>query len=182
MKKTILSLLFVVLSAYTMFGAISSVQDSVAAKTNSAIAEIRDITPVPSAHGDHYHAQIDVDNEVPNIAYVIPIAFFVFVLVIIGLSQYYGHKRTRMQTDLYMEYLKQGKEIPEKLMVRQKDVSSNLKRGIILMSVGLGVCIFLFAQNTNGTEWTMGVIPFLIGVGYLIVYRLSKNSEAKAND
>ena len=177
MKKTILSILFLVLSACSIFEAANTQPDSsVATKTNASMEEREALPAAPVEH----HQHIDVDAEIPNIAYVMPIAFFLFVLMIIGTSQYFNHKKTRLQTELYMEYLKQGKDIPEQLMVRQKDVSSNLKRGIILMSVGLGVCVFLYSQNIHGNEWTMGAIPFFIGVGYLVVYLLSRKSEQKA--
>ncbi len=185
MKKTILSLLFIVLAFSAAFAMTGTVQDTALAKANGTLSDMHEaIPPIPPLppNGDGHHSHYNVNDEVPTIAFVIPIAFFIFVLMIIGISQYYGHRKARMQTDLYLEYLKQGKEIPDKLMVRQKDGSSNLKRGVILISVGVGVCIFLFADSPGSTDWTLGIIPLLIGVGYLIVYKLSKGSEAKVND
>jgi hypothetical protein len=182
MKKTILSLLFIVLGVCTVFGMPGTVYDTATAKTNSVLSEMHE--PIPPPHGEGHYSEhhMNVNDEIPTIAFVIPIAFFLFVLMIIGISQYFGHKKARLQTELYMEFLKQGKEIPDKLMIRQKDISSNLKRGVILISVGVGVCIFLFADAPGGTDWTLGIIPLLIGVGYLVVYKLSKGSEAKVND
>lgn len=185
MKKTILSLLLVMLGVCAVFGMTGTVHDTAMAKANSTLSEMHEpIPPIPPLppNSDGHHSHYNVNDEVPTIAFVIPIAFFLFVLMIIGISQYYGHKKARMQTELYMEYLKQGKEVPDKLIVRQKDGSSNLKRGVILISVGVGVCIFLFADAPGSTDWTLGIIPLLIGVGYLVVYKLSKGSEAKAND
>jgi hypothetical protein len=39
--------------------------------------------------------------------------------------------------------------------------------------VGLGVMIFFGAVNDwEGGAWSLGLIPFLIGLGYLLVWKL----------
>ncbi|MGH7935488.1 MAG: hypothetical protein ACREF8_00580, partial [Chthoniobacterales bacterium] len=42
-----------------------------------------------------------------------------------------------------------------------------------LALVGLGLMIFFGACNDwEGGAWSLGIIPFLIGVGYIIFWRL----------
>ena len=48
---------------------------------------------------------------------------------------------------------------------------SDLRRGIILSTSGLGLAIFLGALGSSGA-WSAGVTLSLIGVGHLIVWRL----------
>jgi len=41
------------------------------------------------------------------------------------------------------------------------------------MMVGLGIMIFFAAVNDwEGGAWSLGIIPFLVGVGYLLVWKL----------
>jgi len=44
---------------------------------------------------------------------------------------------------------------------------SDMRRGVVLVMVGLGIMLFLGAVNNweNGA-WALGIIPFLVGAGY----------------
>lgn len=173
MKKIVFLLILTAL-AYTIKATSLTVADSNVVKNEVPLP------PPPPA--DHHYTQVDVNNEVPNIAYVMPIAFFVFVLLIVGFIQYFNYKRSKDRMHLYLKYLEHGKEVPVNLLVQPRDVSSNLKRGIILIAVGLGVTIFFFAESPAGTEWTIGIIPFLIGLGYLLVYKISSKTPTPPNE
>jgi hypothetical protein len=177
MKKTLLSLMLLVFSICSMYGALNVVQDTLSKKQDSVLAKTIPPVPLPPHDNQQYH--YNVNDEVPHAAYIIPIAFFLFVIGIIAISQSFAHKRNKLRTELYIKFLEQGKEIPENLIVQQKTAPSNLKRGIILISIGLGVSIFLFADSPGSTDWTLGIIPLLIGAGYLVVYKLSGKTEAK---
>jgi hypothetical protein len=179
MRKTILSLMFIVLGFCTVFGALNGTKDTILSKQDS-LASIEPVPPLPPG-GHHAHEHYNVNDEVPHVAYVIPIAFFIFVILIIIISQNFAYKRNKLRTELYVKFLEQGKEIPENLIVQQKPAPSNLKRGIILIAIGVGVSIFLFADSPGSTDWTLGIIPLLIGVGYLVVFKLSGKPEVKNN-
>jgi hypothetical protein len=48
-----------------------------------------------------------------------------------------------------------------------------MRRGVVLLMVGFGLMIFFGAVNDwEGGSWSLGVIPFLIGLGYLLVWKL----------
>ena len=71
--------------------------------------------------------------------------------------------------------VEKGQPVPEALLnppppIRQR---SDLRRGVVLLMVGLGLTVFFGAVNDweNGV-WSLGIIPFLIGAGYLLVWRL----------
>jgi hypothetical protein len=53
-----------------------------------------------------------------------------------------------------------------------------MRRGVVLIMVGIGVMIFFGAVNDwDGGAWALGIIPFLIGVGHLIVWKLEGPKE-----
>jgi hypothetical protein len=72
--------------------------------------------------------------------------------------------------------VEKGQPVPTELLaphtraVRQR---SDVRRGVIWTMIGLGAMIFFGAVNDwEGGVWSLGLIPFLIGVGYLMVWKL----------
>ena len=48
--------------------------------------------------------------------------------------------------------------------------------------VGVGLMVFFGAVNDwEGGAWALGVIPFLIGAGYLLVWKLEGNKHSTDN-
>ena len=48
-----------------------------------------------------------------------------------------------------------------------------MRRGIVLAMVGVGLMVCFGAWNDwEGGSWAIGVIPFVIGLGYLLVWKL----------
>ncbi len=53
-----------------------------------------------------------------------------------------------------------------------------MRRGVIWSMVGLGLMVFFGAVNDwEGGVWALGIIPFLIGAGYLLVWKLDAKKE-----
>ena len=47
--------------------------------------------------------------------------------------------------------------------------------------IGIGLMVFLAAVNDGeGGAWAVGVIPFLIGIGYLLVWKLEGKTDVDA--
>ena len=58
---------------------------------------------------------------------------------------------------------------------QQKEVQlgPDMRRGIVLVMVGFGLMVCFGAWNDwEGGAWAIGVIPFVIGLGYLLVWKL----------
>ena len=129
-------------------------------------------------HGDHS------DSEDPWwIALVVLIgclAVFGTPIVIVGLILYFSFSRSRALHKTVRMMVEKGQPVPEALLnpppvVRQR---SDLRRGIILLSVGAGLMVLLGALNEwEGGAWSIGFIPFIIGLGYLLVWRLDVHKE-----
>jgi hypothetical protein len=88
---------------------------------------------------------------------------------------------TRMRQRTIRVMVEKGQPVPAELLapatraVRQR---SDVRRGVVWTMIGIGLIVWLGAINDwEGGAWSFGLIPFLIGVGYLMVWKLEgKNS------
>ena len=128
------------------------------------------------------------DADLRNMpGFVIPIVAIVFltifgapVLIVILIGIFAAViSRSRQRTIRMM--VEKGQPVPPELLepsrraVRQR---SDVRRGVIWAMVGIGAMIFLGAVNDwEGGAWSIGIIPFLIGLGYLLVWKLEGNKD-----
>jgi hypothetical protein len=130
-----------------------------------------------------HHASGD-DSDAAWIA--LPIVFIVFLtifgtpVVIVALIMYFSFSRNRAMHKTVRMMVEKGQPVPEALLnpppvVRQR---SDLRRGVVLLLVGLGLMVFFGASSGwDGGAWSLGIIPFLIGVGYLIFWRFDARKD-----
>lgn len=132
---------------------------------------------------DHEH-----DPDIPE--FVLPIvalsllAVFGTPILIVGLIMYFGFSKSRATHRTIRMMVEKGQPVPPELLappppaVRQR---SDMRRGVVLAMVGAGLVVFLGAVNDweNGA-WALGIIPFLVGLGYLLVWKL-EGGKAKAD-
>jgi len=129
----------------------------------------------------------DADLEKMRDFIAIPIVAIVFlsifgapVLIVatIGIFALIGN-RMRQRTIRMM--VEKGQPVPAELLapeVRRVRRRSDVRRGVIWTMVGLGLMVWLGAVNDwEGGIWSFGLIPFLIGLGYLIVWKLEGKKE-----
>jgi Domain of unknown function (DUF6249) len=132
---------------------------------------------IDGGHSDH-------SDDLPWIA--IPIVLIVFLTIfglpvaIVGLILYFSFSRSRAMHKTVRMMVEKGQPVPEALLnpppvVRQR---SDLRRGVVLLMVGAGLMVFFGAVNDwEGGAWSLGFIPFIIGLGYLLVWRLDTRRE-----
>ncbi|HWY39381.1 MAG TPA: DUF6249 domain-containing protein [Chthoniobacterales bacterium] len=155
----------------------------------------------PGSLADKIHQRIDKklkghhgividgnDSDLGNIKsedlpeFVIPIVAITMLTIfgapvlIVAFIMYFGFSKSRMQHRTIRMLAEKGQPIPPALLappapaVRQR---SDLRRGIVLVMVGIGLMICFGAWNDwEGGAWAIGVIPFVIGLGYLMVWKL----------
>jgi cbb3-type cytochrome oxidase subunit 3 len=115
-------------------------------------------------------------------AMVVPVATFVFVILIIWIVFSARHKREKLQAELCLKALETGQPLPEGLFQRPTARKIKpLKVSIILISVAVGVSLWALIDGELDMA-AMALVPFFIGVGYLVIYFLSKkrgDDEAK---
>ncbi len=131
----------------------------------------------------HFNLSFDRDksgkDDMPWIA--IPIVLIVFLAIfgtpvmIVGLIMYFSFSKSRALHRTVRMMVEKGQPVPEALLnpppvIRQR---SDLRRGVVLLMVGLGLTVFFGAVNDwESGVWSLGIIPFLIGAGYILVWRL----------
>ena len=95
--------------------------------------------------------------------------------MIVALIMYFSFSKSRAMHRTVRMMVEKGQPVPEALLnpppvIRQR---SDLRRGVVLLMVGTGLMVFFGACNDwEGGAWSIGIIPFLIGAGYLLVWRL----------
>lgn len=103
---------------------------------------------------------------------------FVFVLIIILIKSVDNRKRMQMKADLYAKAIEKGVELPRDLFEIPKQKHSSLKTGILMISIGIGISVFMFLnESRSGYEIrsaASGLIPFFLGVGFLVVHFVFK--------
>ena len=127
----------------------------------------------------------NISEDVPWIA--VPIVLIVFLTIfglpvaVVGLILYFSFSKSRALHKTVRMMVDKGQPVPEALLnpppvIRQR---SDLRRGVVLLMVGIGVMVFFGAVNDwEGGAWSLGIIPFLIGAGYLLVWRLDVRKDA----
>ena len=102
----------------------------------------------------------------------------VMIVIVIGIFALIGN-RMRQRTIRMM--VEKGQPVPAELLapeVRRVRRRSDVRRGVVWAMVGLGMMILLAAVNDwEGGAWSFGLIPFLIGLGYLIVWKLENKKD-----
>jgi len=131
----------------------------------------------------------DVDPDVRKMRdfIAIPIVAIVFlsifgapvaIVILVGLFALLG-SRMRQRTIRMM--VEKGQPVPAELLapeIRAVRRRSDVRRGVIWAMVGLGVMVFFGAVNDwEGGAWSLGLIPFLIGLGYLLVWKLERKNS-----
>lgn len=112
---------------------------------------------------------------------------FIMVIGIIFINARSRSAESKRRYDIYMKSLEMGQTVPEHFFEepeRKKNPSSNLKRGVICMAVGLALVVAFLVRRNDGLL-IGGIIPAFIGAGYLLVYFLEKpknNSVSGTNE
>jgi hypothetical protein len=134
-------------------------------------------------HGD---VDIDVDDDDFGAFMAIPIIGIVFStlfgapVMIVAAIMFFSYLKSRSLHRTVRTMVEKGQEVPAALFAPPPVVRarSDMRRGVVLLMVGFGLMIFFGAMNDwEGGAWSLGVIPFLIGLGYLLVWKLDGGKD-----
>jgi Domain of unknown function (DUF6249) len=129
---------------------------------------------------DHGKSSEEIPGIVVPIVAITMLTVFGAPVLIVGLIMYFSFSRQRALHRTVRMMVEKGQPVPEALLnpppaQRQR---SDLRRGVILTMIGVGLMVFLGAANDwEGGAWTLGLIPFLIGAGYLLVWKLDTKKD-----
>jgi len=142
---------------------------------------------------DKGKAQVESDNRddgipltVLPIAVIAILAVFGFPVAIVAVIMFSNWAKSRSLHKTVRMMVEKGQPIPAALLSTPAAVSAatglrpwyDLRRGIVLMAVGVGIIMF-FGISAGWDEgvWALGLIPGLIGAGYILAWRLAYREE-----
>ena len=114
---------------------------------------------------------------------------FTIPLMFVGVAGFIAWVLNRRRQDIMGtigQYVEHGKDVPQELLDaiggrRGKGASSNLRFGLIL--VALGVSLGIVLMITEGPEESsIGLIPLLVGIAYLVVWRVEQSENTAMLD
>jgi Domain of unknown function (DUF6249) len=134
-----------------------------------------------TTHVSRHHSDDSSDDEGLGALVAIPIVAIVFAtlfgapVLVVAAIMFFSYLKSRSLHRTVRTMVEKGQEVPAALFAPPPVVRarSDMRRGVVLLMVGFGLMIFFGAVNDwEGGAWSLGVIPFLIGVGYLLVWKL----------
>ncbi|HPL04847.1 MAG TPA: DUF6249 domain-containing protein [Bacteroidales bacterium] len=178
------------LSAQTK--AVSHLQDSTLTQTSDTVSEAKDIDDLvddlvnKTVSAKIQDLDLDSDAEsatgfVGTIMFMViamPILItFAAVVLIIFLVLRYRKIREKGRYDLYVKALEAGQPLPDKFFEEPaKTSSSNLRRGAVLIAVGLGMAV-LGLLGKNVVMIGIGAIPGFIGIAFMLIYNIERKHK-----
>lgn len=139
-----------------------------------------------STHISHSDDGSDGDGDDLGSLVAIPIVGIIFStlfgapVLVVGAIMFFSYLKSRSLHRTVRTMVEKGQEVPAALFAPAQVVRarSDLRRGVVLLMVGLGMMIFFGAVNEwEGGVWSIGVIPFVIGLGYLLVWKLEARRD-----
>jgi hypothetical protein len=123
----------------------------------------------------------DIPEEVFPIVAICMLAVFGAPVLIVALAGMFVFSATRQRHRTIRMMIEKGQPIPAELLMpptRALRQRSDIRRGVILLMIGTGVIIFFGAvAGWEHGVWTLGLIPLLIGAGYLLVWKLEGGAK-----
>ena len=109
----------------------------------------------------------------------------VMVILVVWFKSVENRKRYQFQAELCAKAIEKGQSMPENLFIQPKKKVNPLNTGIICIAIGLGLSIFLWLVVAPYEEAkaaaAVGIIPFFIGIAYLIIYYIEKKQSESKN-
>jgi Domain of unknown function (DUF6249) len=132
-------------------------------------------------HGGERGDSGDIPELVVPIVAITMLTVFGAPVLIVAVILYFGFSKSRMTHRTIRMMVEKGQPVPPELLAPPAPVQrqrSDMRRGVVLVMVGLGLMLFLGAvSDWEGGGWALGTIPFLIGVGYLLVWKLEGKKD-----
>jgi hypothetical protein len=113
---------------------------------------------------------------------VIPLAAFVMVVGIIALGVTQRLKRARILHETIRIMIEKGQPIPPELLQPQeprRGPRSDLRRGLVFIGIGIALLFMFFGHGDGMLRW-VGLIPLLMGVAFLITWKVESNKNGQA--
>ncbi len=125
------------------------------------------------------HGSGDVPEGVFPVVAISVLALFGFPVAIVAVIMFSSWAKARSLHRTVRMMVEKGQPVPPELFAVPAPGAPlrpwfDLRRGIVLLAVGVGVVMF-FGISAGWDEgvWALGLIPGLIGFGYILAWRLA---------
>jgi hypothetical protein len=118
---------------------------------------------------------------------------FGFTAIIVAVVAYARHRSNQLRHETIRLAIEKGQPLPPDLLdapsVRdsydargRNTPERDLRRGLVLLALGIGLCLYLGVGNFTGSghHWAVGFIPGLIGAAYLVAYAVGRGRGPSA--
>ena len=159
-------------------------EDSIERSVSKKLRRHFSVTPgVTVTRHNHDRGDFDVEDgalmAIPIVGIVFSTLFGAPVLIVAAIM-FFSYLRSRSLHRTVREMVAKGQPVPPALFAPPAAIRarSDFRRGVVLMMVGFALMIFFGAVNDwDGGAWAIGIIPFLIGAGYLVVWKFEGPKE-----
>jgi hypothetical protein len=110
----------------------------------------------------------------------VPVCFFTTLAIIVAVM----HFRSRAEQGRHAMVrfmVEQGRDVPKELLAPPRRPSSLLLRGLVLLAAGIGLGIALLLAGERDVAG-FGIIPALIGLAFLVTWRVESGHQRAAAD
>ena len=112
--------------------------------------------------------------------FIIPLGVFALVgFVVYAYMQKEMHSRTLLNAEI-MNAIDKGVDIPIPIVSSKKTLLDYLRRGIIFTLIGICIGIAFLGKGDIQEAAILGSVPFAVGIGYLIYYKVAIKKEENA--
>jgi len=111
---------------------------------------------------------------------VVPVAMFAMIIGCVWLGVSQRSRRARMLHETLRLMIEKGQPIPPDLLQfseGSRRPRNDLRNGLILIAVGVGLGILLLAQSD--ADWPIALIPLLMGVAFLVARKMEANPNGQ---
>lgn len=158
----------------------ASPKDDLEARIDRKVKHGVSISVGPDRVERHIHRGNHEDDDmggwiaIPIVAIIFGTLFFAPVMIVAAIL-FFNFLRQRSLHRTVRMMVEKGQPVPESLFAAPPKIRarSDMRRGVVLTMIGVGLIMFFGAVSEwSGGVWTLGLIPFLMGVGYLSVWKL----------
>lgn len=125
--------------------------------------------------------------ELSYIPVVIPLVVMLAPVLIVLIVLRYRYQQTQARYQMLLQLADKGAELPHELLVEPHVAYCERRRALVLVGAGIGLIVMLLAlpgqldsgQRVSGL-WGLGLLPLMIGLGYLTSWWLNRRDRQRA--
>jgi hypothetical protein len=122
-----------------------------------------------------------IPSEVIPLVGIVFMSIFGAPVLIVILIGFFALLVSRSRQRTIRMLVEKGQPVPAELLAPARRAGrqrSDVRRGVVWTMIGVGLIVWLGAVNDwEGGAWSFGLIPFLIGLGYLLIWKLENKKD-----